>query len=253
MQVLHCGPSPRVRGKPRRGPYPVRCHGSIPACAGETHGQREDHARLRVHPRVCGGNGTAWDTAAWDTGPSPRVRGKPLVYGCVSHRRRSIPACAGETAASCPAAAVSTVHPRVCGGNIGGPSFRLFWTGPSPRVRGKPRTWLLERSVAGSIPACAGETARMTELSSKPMVHPRVCGGNRLARHRSLSVVGPSPRVRGKPGCGLDTRVGSGSIPACAGETSTDGTDACRKSVHPRVCGGNSKQKAKIVNAVALA
>ena len=72
--------------------------------------------------------------------------------------------------------------------------------GPSPRVRGKQLLGLGSQLALGSIPARAGETPFIPLSWQEFMVHPRACGGNHYERGRPNGEVGPSPRVRGKPG-----------------------------------------------------
>ena len=49
-----------------------------------------------VYPRVCGEPGVRLPFAPFGDGLSPRVRGNLMEDGRVTHRLRSIPACAGE-------------------------------------------------------------------------------------------------------------------------------------------------------------
>ena len=192
-------------------------------------------------------------------GPSPRVRGKPAHFrapsyaprsipACAGKRRLahrigvrsgSIPACAGETARRAPRKSGPRVHPRVCGGNryvVGeaGPE-----TGPSPRVRGKRRLAHRIGVRSGSIPACAGETGCAIRHASVPRSIPACAGGNVCWKPGCPTPDGPSPRVRGKQHRAAAKVTGSGSIPACAGETGKRRLTGHAKAVHPRVCGGN--------------
>ena len=74
------------------------------------------------------------------------------------------------------------------------------------------------------------------------MVYPRVCGGNRCAAWGQAESSGLSPRVRGKPRQRRLQRQLRGSIPACAGETSSPALWSCLPGVYPRVCGGNANK-----------
>ena len=56
---------------------------------------------------------------------------------------------------------------------------------------------------------------------------------------RTTSDLGPSPRMRGKPGNRVAGVGREGSIPAHAGETARWQLLACQAGVHPRACGGN--------------
>ena len=171
---------------------------------------------------------------------------------------RSIPACAGEPLSSMSKLTGRWVYPRVCGGTateaageynhtgyprVGGgtrPYRRLpCWTlGLSPRVRGNRSVLVNHRVARGSIPACAGEPARvasgraMTAVYPRVCggtrrvygvvalcgVYPRVCGGTRICRGLCRGAMGLSPRVRGNRLGGYRHRDMLGSIPACAGE-----------------------------------
>ena len=71
------GLSPRGRGKPL--PYALNLvePRSIPAWAGETLCGQADQRRVRVYPRVGGGNGVFANPSRRAQGLSPRGRGKP--------------------------------------------------------------------------------------------------------------------------------------------------------------------------------
>ena len=255
------GPSPRVRGKPEHRPVFITARGSIPACAGETEKSEAPDPPQEVHPRVCGGNGytgganhrlvrsipaCAGETSSdhysgTQSAVHPRVcRGKPLQGEQDDHKRRSIPACAGETGAPRHGGPCPQVHPRVCGGNCTGPPDNEHMKGPSPRVRGKPGRQHDAARLNGSIPACAGETDAVPRGLAALPVHPRVCGGNHKPTDLAVYRKGPSPRVRGKPGCPTWSGARRWSIPACAGETYHLTLFRFLKPVHPRVCGGNA-------------
>ena len=70
--------------------------GSIPACAGEACRKGWCMRFLPVYPRVCGGSQASARWRMCRRGLSPRVRGKPLIFGVLITITRSIPACAGE-------------------------------------------------------------------------------------------------------------------------------------------------------------
>ena len=199
---------------------------------------------------MCGGNTWTRRIESPARGPSPRVRGKLGDGLAGGDQPGSIPACAGETVRARPARCRAEVHPRVCGGNISSIFIARSRVGPSPRVRGKRVEAVNHGENFGSIPACAGETSRDRRFTLSSRVHPRVCGGNRRICPLSASLKGPSPRVRGKPGAVAASLTSGGSIPACAGETTSRlvGQDAVE--VHPRVCGGNDRSVAQGLNLV---
>ena len=252
------GPSPRVRGSPRRRDTAIVILGSIPRVCGEA----ED------------GNQAAIDAV----GPSPRVRGSLFHVVIWPRTCGSIPTCAGKPLAGEPGGPAEGVHPRVCGEACRVRSRSTACSGPSPRVRGSPAPGRAARRAVRSIPACAGKPLPTQGVGDPSSVHPRVCGEARgagdvpghlrgsipacagkpgtargrsrvsrvhprvcgeasrnrcrLVRHR-----GPSPRVRGSPGHRRPRPARDGSIPACAGKPSMPASKARVIRVHPRVCG----------------
>jgi len=131
------GRSPRARGKHRRFASVSFSPRSIPACAGETSGPRFRSARIRVDPRVRGGNPSEVSHPRTTFGRSPRARGKLFLVIVVSGSFGSIPACAGETWLSPISIAPSLVDPRVRGGNADECLRMDDPSGRSPRARGK--------------------------------------------------------------------------------------------------------------------
>ena len=191
------GLSPRVRGNlVLLGVYLIGMW-SIPACAGEPCSTLTHRSDWGVYPRVCGGTPREWVSRSTTGGLSPRVRGNPSVALKVAQCRGSIPACAGEPVPAVPAALVSGVYPRVCGGTADCGFRNGVKKGLSPRVRGNHLPAGLLYARPRSIPACAGEPSSPPCCGPDIWVYPRVCGGT-LDLHECLAtVVGLSPRVRG--------------------------------------------------------
>ena len=194
-----------------------------------------------VHPRECGGNKMLDRLVGTLTGPSPRVRGKRRNSGPVRRSRGSVPASAGETVTTSDDWKIVRVHPRECGGNRSRHLERDSLRGPSPRVRGKPLGVGHLFLGHGSIPASAGETASVRGSAHNERVHPRECGGNKVAEGAVVGVLGPSPRVRGKHLAEVEITAPSRSIPASAGETRGFAPSRTVYRVHPRECGGNAE------------
>ena len=191
------GLSPRVRGNPSAAHISAAGRRSIPACAGEPNRAYIQHSIQKVYPRVCGGT-IPWPAGKYEShGLSPRVRGNQRTAPVTSDRNRSIPACAGEPAATRSVAARSGVYPRVCGGTGHYGQRRVKREGLSPRVRGNRRRSKHRRADIGSIPACAGEPRRQLGKMLQHSVYPRVCGGTTSASARMGTNKGLSPRVRG--------------------------------------------------------
>ena len=150
----------------------------------------------------------------------------------------SIPECAGEPAGSLRCTSCTRVYPRVCGGTQLDYASISASEGLSPRVRGNHYDLIHRVLETGSIPACAGEPPIEVRQVHNLGVYPRVCGGTTIAAHRSSSLMGLSPRVRGNHAGVLLGVHGQGSIPACAGEPSHVALrEHCRSGLS-RVCGG---------------
>ena len=155
--LVHRGLSPRVRGNPERPALAKILHGSIPACAGEPHGNGFVVWHVRVYPRVCGGTSALSRLNSPAKGLSPRVRGNRRLTPAGGRPYRSIPACAGEPIPFSPNISAKKVYPRVCGGTRTRPHSTVTMWGLSPRVRGNRVSGQDDGGIGGSIPACAGE------------------------------------------------------------------------------------------------
>ena len=172
-------------------------------------------------------------------GLSPRGRGKPRSLERLDSLRRSIPAWAGETYRQRQSSWRVGVYPRVGGGNCQERVTDWRGKGLSPRGRGKPAETPAQTAQPRSIPAWAGETAGVVNANPDVAVYPRVGGGNTSSPARSQSSAGLSPRGRGKQSEPPETGSPIGSIPAWAGETTTQADATESAAVYPRVGGGN--------------
>ena len=134
-----------------------------------------------------------------------------------------------------------SVHPRVCGEHSDHLQRRPPDRGSSPRVRGTLARAQLQDSIRRFIPACAGNTSRISPARSSRPVHPRVCGEHIESHPDRLAADGSSPRVRGtrrpRPRRGRAPRF----IPACAGNTARPSGRSATFPVHPRVCGEHER------------
>ncbi len=187
---------------------------------------------------MCGGTCCLVAVGRSPPGLSPRVRGNRLRCFPNTHRRGSIPACAGEPAPASQYRDEKGVYPRVCGGTR--PLLPATHNSPglSPRVRGNRTVRARICLCVGSIPACAGEPASAKRRSGICRVYPRVCGGTSSLNAGVPSPTGLSPRVRGNPAALLILAAVNGSIPACAGEPTCGILLSNPSRVYPRVCGG---------------
>ncbi|PRX06411.1 UNVERIFIED_ORG: hypothetical protein CLV66_103389 [Actinomadura viridilutea] len=110
----------------------------------------------------------------------------------------------------------------MCGADAGFHLGVLSGPGPSPRVRGRRDADVQAVAGGGTIPACAGPTVDHCAWSLYQLDHPRVCGADQAGNRKGPAGLGPSPRVRGRPGGRAGAAGLPGTIPACAGPTLTD-------------------------------
>ena len=134
-----------------------------------------------------------------------------------------IPADAGSTIILELADSLKRDHPRGCGEHLSMISSVKAASGSSPRMRGAPNRIGSPLIFLRIIPADAGSTGPNTRGYLHLGDHPRGCGEHRLDRPYSLIVQGSSPRMRGAPHSGHETRHSVGIIPADAGSTSSCG------------------------------
>ena len=111
--------------------------------------------------------------------------------------------------------------------------------GSSPRGRGKRRGGCSSPRPVWLIPAWAGKTRRVAVTRACAAAHPRVGGENKAVRDLRVTLVGSSPRGRGKHRLVQDLPPASRLIPAWAGKTSTTQTASPSGPAHPRVGGEN--------------
>ena len=83
------------------------------------------------------------------------------------------------------------------GGALSPTELDGWLVGLSPRARRSRRRSRQEQLRLGFIPACAGESARVTIKIRTTGVYPRIRGGARAGIPRSLAKEGLSPPVQG--------------------------------------------------------
>ena len=114
---------------------------------------------------------------------------------------------------------------------------RLRLWGSSPHARGTPRLLVLFSSVAGIIPACAGNTSDRAVGCRLVRDHPRMRGEHTSVLAILFLMRGSSPHARGTPDRPIRGRRGPGIIPACAGNTPYPSSPAASNGDHPRMRG----------------
>ncbi|KFI48489.1 hypothetical protein BBOU_0618 [Bifidobacterium boum] len=158
---------------------------------------------------------------AFNLGSSPHARGTRLDVVDSRADGGIIPACAGNTSVIMFGAREKGDHPRMRGEHVPSPLPSPIRWGSSPHARGTPSVNAGNKPRRGIIPACAGNTARMTSAGPPAGDHPRMRGEHVRARIQSRRGTGSSPHARGTLSGLLVDLSCAGIIPACAGNTLT--------------------------------
>ena len=209
----------------------------IPAYAGSTALDFQAGLTWRDHPRI---RGEHWPPPAGRSGcggSSPHTRGARLRRRQSSDRSGIIPAYAGSTGSSPPAAARRSDHPRIRGEHQSAMMTYLTLSGSSPHTRGAQLCAVIVGTSNGIIPAYAGSTATTPHAVRKDMDHPRIRGehlsGDRFRDDRH----GSSPHTRGARGSRRGRSSRCRIIPAYAGSTRVRNGGLMAAEDHPRIRG----------------
>ena len=116
---------------------------------------------------------------------------------------------------------------------------RVCCNGSSPRGRGKRRGWPVRATPARLIPARAGKTRCPPSSRVARWAHPRAGGENKSLHTIHSSVLGSSPRGRGKRELTFRCVVFYRLIPARAGKTLLARAVSAVLGAHPRAGGEN--------------
>ena len=170
---------------------------SIPAHAGEPSPQTAQAHPVSVYPRPRGGTELTSLYGALTSGLSPPTRGNRLRRPTQRHRRRSIPAHAGEPYRADDSRADDEVYPRPRGGTDMLAVNPIRVTGLSPPTRGNPAPKATPTRLSRSIPAHAGEPEMSALVAPRRGVYPRPRGGTRGSDNTTPALRGLSPPTRG--------------------------------------------------------
>ena len=130
-----------------------------------------------------------------------------------------IPAYAGNTYGRTYLALPEGDHPRVCGEHASRLNAGHHARGSSPRMRGTLPLQSNPAKDGGIIPAYAGNTRIYITSCVVVWDHPRVCGEHLRSAGPAIDSRGSSPRMRGTHDVPSSCTVGTGIIPAYAGNT----------------------------------
>ena len=173
------------------------------------------------HPRIRGEHVGGQIVLLAIVGSSPHTRGAPPQLVDEPPRARIIPAYAGSTSRKPPGLDRCWDHPRIRGEHSTRRSTAGMTAGSSPHTRGALLWCPQPLSGRGIIPAYAGSTFALLNVSRWDQDHPRI-RGEHVSRW-GLCVVpgGSSPHTRGARDGVSASRAPAGIIPAYAGSTDT--------------------------------
>ena len=220
----------------------------IPARAGNTMGRTRRRRPRSVHPRSRGEHPASRAPGRSPTGSSPLARGTRDLAGRQEHRRRFIPARAGNTSQPAGRPSRNPVHPRSRGEHHQAPGQWRDVLGSSPLARGTLVATEGEAQVTRFIPARAGNTGRGRRAATHRSVHPRSRGEHLLTAAATAWLIGSSPLARGTLPPSHCLRGFGRFIPARAGNTDPDPERGWGFPVHPR-SRGEHRQPERLAGA----
>ena len=112
-----------------------------------------------------------------------------------------------------------------------------FNSGSSPHARGTRLHSRFMRCASGIIPACAGNTSRLSSRIRDTWDHPRMRGEHVAESLHCPAPPGSSPHARGTRKCYGVCKASAGIIPACAGNTCRPSNRSSPHWDHPRMRG----------------
>ena len=145
-----------------------------------------------------------------------------------------IPARAGNTIYRLGRSCTPRAHPRSRGEHRNGFVRQQFVAGSSPLARGTHHRLTSLHSLAGLIPARAGNTSRRANPPGLPRAHPRSRGEHAMTSTQMTSLMGSSPLARGTRPALRCAALCRGLIPARAGNTRTSFIWFTISWAHPR-------------------
>ena len=197
--MLILGSSPHTRGARETERVIAKDPGIIPAYAGSTSVHSRTPELSSDHPRIRGEHAPPAPRTFRSRGSSPHTRGAPYGGEDDNSGVRIIPAYAGSTVPEAGGLQRRTDHPRIRGEH----ELRWIWPsvkyGSSPHTRGAPVRRRRARWTAGIIPAYAGSTSAVLQLSKFSQDHPRIRGEHLCGASDRRTGSGSSPHTRGAP------------------------------------------------------
>ena len=228
------GSSPLARGLPWAHEGDFDTAGIIPARAGFTARTSGAGPVSSDHPRSRGVYFHSDLHECDGLGSSPLARGLHGGDADCSSLVRIIPARAGFTSPGRDYLEKEMDHPRSRGVYSGAPGEGITYVGSSPLARGLRRARARQREWSGIIPARAGFTSPVAQLTLVMSDHPRSRGVYGHVPRVPCNTLGSSPLARGLPTLEMYTNDRARIIPARAGFTRAELDQYLKEMDHPR-------------------
>ena len=151
-----------------------------------------------------------------------------------------IPARAGQPQGRRGGRGWATAYPRSRGATAQLPVVAALAQGLSPLARGNPMVGQDGIKPDGPIPARAGQPEVVIARPSRDGAYPRSRGATASEAHQLVDYVGLSPLARGNLLLNAPAGVGSGPIPARAGQPRSRASGCPRTGAYPRSRGATS-------------
>ena len=231
------GSPPRVWGNLKDVGIVFEGQRFTPTCVGKSWCTLAPQSCLPVHPHVCGEIEAIPQQTTRVSGSPPRVWGNLDLGNNVIEHRRFTPTCVGKSARILWQAAMTTVHPHVCGEIYQRQQALRLHRGSPPRVWGNLGTIKFDLHPIRFTPTCVGKSSNPETCFSRFAVHPHVCGEIVAIAESQQADDGSPPRVWGNLGAILRTDAPLRFTPTCVGKSGSRKSAARARPVHPHVCG----------------
>ena len=175
-----------------------------------------------AHPRSRGEHVTSPAPFPGFSGSSPLARGTHGSARVPRRYLRLIPARAGNTNGRRCGGGIPPAHPRSRGEHRNVVLVGGRFQGSSPLARGTRAMFEARKSIAGLIPARAGNTKASHHIRDRNSAHPRSRGEHVVDLRCAGALKGSSPLARGTPTLRLRGLHIARLIPARAGNTLAD-------------------------------
>ncbi len=215
-----------------------------PTYVGKTYSNGSSIGYRTVHPHVCGEDAVLAVQRGHGAGSPPRMWGRPSPSSTERHPGRFTPTYVGKTSSWRRPRTRTAVHPHVCGEDSYTEAIRFITFGSPPRMWGRrvPSDGAVD--AVRFTPTYVGKTAESLGRPDTASVHPHVCGEDAPSSFGLVEFIGSPPRMWGRRENRRSEYYGLRFTPTYVGKTPAGAWCPRRPSVHPHVCGEDTRSTA---------